>query len=63
MAKDQAPEPAETERLRTRRRDSDAPPASTAPHAAAAPDAARRPSPVEYRPWRGDGIVGDRHTD
>lgn len=23
----------------------------------------RRPSPVEERRWRGDGIVGDRHTD
>lgn len=27
------------------------------------PETERLPRPIEWRGWRGDGVVGDRHTD
>ena len=26
-------------------------------------DPRRKPSPIEQREWRGEGVCGDRHTD
>lgn len=26
-------------------------------------DEQRKPSPIEQREWRGEGVCGDRHTD
>lgn len=27
------------------------------------PQGERKPSPIKHQGWRGEGVVGDRHTD